>query len=416
MTSADASATPGAGLTATPGGPQAGLGLAVKLDSLPEGYVLKADFRGALGAVERTPQGGIRVQAKLARAGVLEYVKHDGKVVREYRPAEEIAKADSLATLENAPITDDHPYSEPKGLVSTQNFSRLNRGHVTGVKFDGKWLEATLHIQDATLIAKIDSGVAREISVGVLSLDMPTSGSSDDGPYDVVQTGLRYNHVAVVPRARAGADARIKLDSSGLPAREDEEIQTVKTIKIDGQDYPLNTPAEQDAAIRAQERYQAKLDAQAADLASLKTKADGLQAKLDAANAELTTAKNPATIEAAVNARLALRDSLVACLGAEEAAKLDGKSEAECRSAIVAKAYPGLKLDGKSADYMAAMYDSALIRLKSDSAETAANNTVLGILHKKVEPKLDKAEETPEAKFKTESANAYKTKLALSKA
>jgi hypothetical protein len=47
--------------------------------------VVRIDRGESRGAVERTPEGFVRVPAALTRVGVLEYKDSAGKVWREYR-------------------------------------------------------------------------------------------------------------------------------------------------------------------------------------------------------------------------------------------------------------------------------------------------------------------------------------------
>src|SRR5262252_7976168 len=93
----------------------------------------------ALGKPERTSQGFLRVPAYVTRCGVLEYKRPDGTVVRELRPRDEVFKADSLATLSAAPVTDLHPTV----MISPANVRELSVGHVGDhVKADGELVAA----------------------------------------------------------------------------------------------------------------------------------------------------------------------------------------------------------------------------------------------------------------------------------
>ena len=49
----------------------------------------------------RLPSGGLRLSGELTKSGVFEYTDANGQVVREYRPPEEVSKADSLASIED---------------------------------------------------------------------------------------------------------------------------------------------------------------------------------------------------------------------------------------------------------------------------------------------------------------------------
>ena len=71
--------------------------------------VLRFDFNGSSGEFKRTPQGFLRVNARLSRVGIFDY-----QSTREYRSPEEVFRSDSLESLKGAPVTDRHPseYSE----------------------------------------------------------------------------------------------------------------------------------------------------------------------------------------------------------------------------------------------------------------------------------------------------------------
>src|SRR5678816_1356476 len=64
---------------------------------------------GVIGKLEKTPTGGVRVPARVTRTGVFPYMRADGSIQREYRPASEVFKADSLASLADAAVTVEHP-------------------------------------------------------------------------------------------------------------------------------------------------------------------------------------------------------------------------------------------------------------------------------------------------------------------
>ena len=66
--------------------------------------VFRLDFNGTSKTFKRTPQGFLRVNARLTKSGVFNYEN-----TREYRPDEEVFRADSLESLKGAPVTDLHP-------------------------------------------------------------------------------------------------------------------------------------------------------------------------------------------------------------------------------------------------------------------------------------------------------------------
>lgn len=161
----------------------------------------------------RTPTGGLRVPASLTRTGVLTYRNQDGTTRREYRPADEVFKADSLQSLEDAPVTDLHPAK----MVDGANHRELSRGHVRDGRKDGKFVAATVLVQDADLVAKVERRDRVEVSCGYRCRFDATPGVTPEGErYDGVQRDIVYNHVALLPAGtgRAGREVALRLDAA----------------------------------------------------------------------------------------------------------------------------------------------------------------------------------------------------------
>lgn len=206
-----------------------------------------------LGKTSRTPQGFLRAPAFLTRAGIFKYRRADGSIVRELRPPEEVFKAESLATLSAAPVTDLHP-SQP---VSPTNVRALSVGHVgEQVRQDDDKVSAELVIEHADTIAAVERGDRRELSCGYQCRIDETPGEWNGQPYDCIQRDVVYNHVAIGPRGwgRAGAEVALRLDSGDAvistvvvaqpqqpkpqPPRKKDRIMDV-TIRIDGVDVTM---------------------------------------------------------------------------------------------------------------------------------------------------------------------------------
>ena len=158
-----------------------------------------------LDAFTRTPQGGIRVPAALARTGVQEYRRADGSIVREYRPHEEVFHKDAVASFENAPLTIGHVNE-----VNPDNWGGCAVGHVIGApKQDGKFLAAETQIMRADAIKRVESGELKELSCGYEVEIDPTPGVTTDGErYDAIQRSIRGNHVALLPAGAGRATIR----------------------------------------------------------------------------------------------------------------------------------------------------------------------------------------------------------------
>lgn len=318
-------------------------GKCVKCDALPARTHFVVDRPSALGKVVRTPQGGARVPATLARVGVMDYW-YEGKLVRQYNPPEVLREAARSAT--DAPVTFHHPKERS---VTPANFSRESRGHVSGTPTFNEatgHLEGELVIQDVKLLDAIEQRIATEVSMGYdMEID-ETPGVTPDGlAYDWKRTKIIFNHSAVLPAGRAGKTVRLLLDSAKESILEDDFMK----ITIDG------------AEVSA-EAVQGRIDGLCAQRDGLTTANDALKTEVDSLKDKLKAFAEKFT--GAVKEEAAK-------VAAEEAAKVKAAAEAKAKEERAKvnlekakKAFPKLALDGKSEDYVAGIL--ALIENDAD--------------------------------------------------
>jgi hypothetical protein len=291
-----------------------------------------------LGKAERTPQGGVRAHAHPTRSCVAEYPQPDGRVLREWRPPEEVLHADSLASLRDAPVTLGHP-SEP---VTPQNFAALSIGHVSGEpRADGDKAACSVVVQRKDAVDGLLGRKLGELSCGYeCDLEMRPGVTPDGQRYDAIQRRIRHNHLALLPpgSARLGPTMRVHLDA--------KENAPVKTINIDGIDYPIDS----EAAVQAAARLKSRSDAEAAAAATLRGELDALkaqaleqQARLDGflkADAEraleaLRQRVKPLTGDADLSALTTERAIMErAVLAADKSARLDGQPDEYVRARL----------------------------------------------------------------------------------
>lgn len=360
---------------------------------------------GKLGGATRTPQGGLRIPAALTRSGVLDYLRADGSVQREYRPPEEVFAEASLASLRDAPVTDLHPAD----MVGPETFAAVARGNVSGIPSrEGDLVSGEVVIQGADLVAKVDRGEAKEISPGyVCSLDFTPGVTPDGEHYDAIQRGITYNHVALGPEGWGRSGARVSLRTDSTDAGQSREAWRLDAgghalpPGIDTKDNMATqkkkdeagaAPAEADqgasentmcptcgAPVDAEGKYHAPAPATPVDDAcatdpkmdALKARIDGLEAELRAEKAKKKDAADRARFDSAVADRVDLL-RLAEKAGVE---KLDG-SDRDLRVAVVAKALPEMRLDGKSDAYVEAAFDMAREKLGSSSLSAIAAGAV----------------------------------------
>jgi hypothetical protein len=284
------------------------------------------------------------------------------------------------------------------------------------VRKDGSQVKAPLLITDAKMIAKIDAGHPAQLSCGYFADLEPSIGEWHGQRYDAIQRNIRGNHVAIVDTARAGPEAKIRLDSfSGimLPSNNREQTSSQgitemnKKIRIDGVDFEVAEPVAQ--------AYANKKDALKKEIAKAEKKADKAEARADAAEAELVKAKealkvatDPVGMREQIKARVSLETQARSVVGPD--IKLDSLSERDVKIAVISKLTPDFKASGKSDDYVSARYDLAI--------ETVAKSEdPLSLVRKdRIEEGNDDGTQhldadKAKAKFMAESRSAWKKPL-----
>jgi uncharacterized protein len=304
----------------------------------------RIDAHGTFAKPSKTPQGFLRCDATPTRCGVFTYRLGDGSIRKELRHPDEVFKADSLASLQNAPLTDDHPTE----TITADNAQQFSRGYVCDApSVEGEHVRTAVLITDSALIKRAQKG-KRELSCGYhCDLDV-TPGEYNGERYDAVQRNISYNHVALVSAGRAGPSARLHLDAADAVIVK-EDSQSMFKITIDGVEHEVAT----EACAQAFAKF---ADAQKAELSKLQARADSAEAEAQKAQAALQVASDPKRIDSAVSERLELVKQ------AEKAGvKCDGLSAIEIKRAVVAKLSPSLVLDGKDDVYVSTAFDVAVV-------------------------------------------------------
>lgn len=238
---------------------------------------------------ETTSEGYLRVWCKAARTGTQLYRRADGSQVREYRPPEEVGKPEALATFGMTPVT----YEHPPVLLDSGNTKKFQIGYSgSQVRFNDGFVEVALVVTDKDSIERIQKGDAREVSAGYKVDFDPTPGITPEGEsYDGVQRNIRVNHIAVVPRGRAGPEVRLLLDRMDAadavadpidqPQPKSPTSLVMATIHLDGLEMEL--PAEAASAVQSHVRELGK------QISALTSERDDLAARVDSLTQEFNT-------------------------------------------------------------------------------------------------------------------------------
>ena len=373
-----------------------------------------------LDAAEKLASGALRVPARVARVGVLDYSDGQGNTWGELVPEETLFDPSSMGTLRAAACTDLHPGE----LVTPLTRKGLQVGHVSDViARDGEYLATAVYITDAEEIRLVQSGERRDVSCGYECELDETPGVFDGRPYQRVQRDRVYNHLGLGPAGwgRAGTDVSLRLDgaderatgtdgaSAGRRApfarldgadAQTSQAQTTDRTSPGGVSAPIDSPAMTGMETRMAQKItkrdgdemppkpedKDKKDMDAPGAESKKIDSPDLGAQLDAANAALMeamktiavlkaqlvvaeSAEAPAVTEesvpemvadAIVERRLAKLDAARsdARVIAPEV-KLDGLlSTRKIHEAAIKSVSPEMKLDGLSDDRVAGMFDA----------------------------------------------------------
>ena len=164
-----------------------GATISPNMDKTPEGYLICHDV-----PINRTG-----VQVYTAREVGIPGGGDDP--VNVYRLEEDVFSPAALASMEGKDVTRGHP---PE-MLEASNQAAYSNGHIENVRRDGENTVGDLIIKDPGLVSDVENGVLREVSCGYYCTFEPYL----DG---YKQTHLVGNHVAVVPRGRAGHDVAIK--------------------------------------------------------------------------------------------------------------------------------------------------------------------------------------------------------------
>ena len=156
--------------------------------------------------IDRSPEGYLICRdVPINRTGVQDYLAGelglDGdpeRVVKVYRLPKDVFAPAALASFEGKDVTDNHP---PE-MLTAENQSAYSKGHLEHVRRVGDNTVADLFIKDPVLASQVEIGAMREVSCGYNCKFEPYL----DG---YRQTNIIGNHVAVVPRGRAGHDVAI---------------------------------------------------------------------------------------------------------------------------------------------------------------------------------------------------------------
>lgn len=174
----------------------------------------------------------------VARTGIQKYTKRElglgdsNEVINVMRRAEDVFDNDSIASYNQSPITIYHP----KQFVDSGNHDKLAVGDLPKAVADqdNGVIRADLIVKTKKGLQAINDGLT-QLSMGYTANIVLQDGVTDDGtPYQAIQENIRINHIALVPKGRAGiaqlSDSVIDLNDFNNHSTEGQTV-TIEEIK-----------------------------------------------------------------------------------------------------------------------------------------------------------------------------------------
>jgi hypothetical protein len=364
---------------------------------------------GRINKYEITPEGYLRAQATVARIGVQTYYNVDGSPRRELRLPEEVASPDSLATFGLKSVTNDHP---PVWLDSDNTKLYQVGSSDSTVSYEYGFVNVNVNLTDKEAIADVLGG-KQQLSAGYECEVDYTPGIWRGQKYDAVQRNIRANHISIVDQGRAGPKAKIHVDtafikSKSLNAKLHEKTMTVNAKPEDSENTTAgNVVNKTDAALK---QRVSDLEARVSDrddtITQLKTeleevkkdaaiaKSEALVAKTDLADHKKNSAEG---IAAEVNNRIDAWNKARPYLPKQLAETLDSSMSADAiKVAAIENSSPGVKLEGKSSEYIDGRFEAMIAAGKKPKGKSMTTAAIEGAY---------KATTTPDTRAKAMTAD-----------
>jgi hypothetical protein len=311
------------------------------------------------------------------------------------------------------PITDLHPVD---GIVNVENAKQLAVGFTgENLHHDGIFISLPLSITTKQGIEAVKVKNRKQLSLGY-SLDLeqqPGTFNGDD--YDCRQKNIKYNHLALVERGRAGENVRINVDSLievdevNNPNIHKNKGAVMPKIRLDGIEYEASQEV-----INALDKANTEIGTLRAsivdkdnNITKMRADADTMKANLD--SAEKKVKDIPTVISAAVKERIALERIALDALPEEKTKGISNLSDVDIRKLVILEKFPEAKLDGENEVYLRARFDAAceMKNEKNEGDKTGTNNQKAKIINKDEKSVVINLDET-RAKVIKEMQEAYK--------
>lgn len=255
----------------------------------------------AIGQTKKTSEGYLIATSRVARTGVQLYLAREigdaaaaygfkpNDVVRVYRHEDQVFAKDTISGVTRIPVTLNHP-SE---MVDAENWAEYSVGEVgDDVLRDGEWIVVNPMIKDAAARVAAET-THKELSMGYTA-NIVKARDGIDADFEMVD--IKPNHLALVPKGRAGSQARIgdAANWGACPVTVEDEKMTVELKAVVLGDKQVEVKASDAATVAAiLADHKTAIDAKDAEIVKLTAERDAALAKVltDAQIADMVAAK-----------------------------------------------------------------------------------------------------------------------------
>ncbi len=312
-----------------------------------------------------TDEGFLIVPGRVARTGTQEYLaselgitdRNPNDIIIVHRPEASVFEQESLDSYDGADITIEHPTS----MVNADSHGTVSKGAVRGAgKRDGDFVDVNLMIKSRDAIDAVESGKV-QLSAGYTAI---YDEAPKDSPYDFIQREIRVNHVALVDRARAGAQARL-FDYK-------PEKLTMVTVTLDsGRTVEVQDAATATLVTDTIERLNKRADDAEKATIDVHEQLEKIQAEKDAGEEELEEEKKKSSdsaIAARVEAIATTMDSARKIAGDEFTC--DSVNLVDIQRAALTVKRSTVDWKDKSDIYVQTSFDAAIEHLDAEPTQT----------------------------------------------
>ena len=183
--------------------------------------------------IEDTKNGFLRVADNpFTREQVVQYRGHEipnwqehglerDKLYNVFRPANELRRPETIASLNGIPLLLEHETYDPDNPPVRRQIGSAG----TDAKWVPPYLTNSLIFTNTKAINLLKSGAMKELSLGYYYTPVFKSGKTPDGKqYDLVMSDIVANHIALVEEGRAGHDVAVH-DSKPKGLRESTNME-----------------------------------------------------------------------------------------------------------------------------------------------------------------------------------------------